>query len=469
MLHETLADWLSYLERQHSQLTGKTIDLGLDRVKRIAQSMQLLSRDTAASSLKNNPSCQIVTVAGTNGKGSFIAACEALLLSQGLRVGAYTSPHILAFNERICIQGENVSDAALLDAFQVIHEHCLQCDISLSYFEFTTLAGLYCFQQTPLDVILLEIGLGGRLDAVNIIEPDWAVITSIGLDHQDYLGDSLESIAYEKCGILREKTPFLLLDSQPLNYLLQAKNNTPTIAIEDDFTLTVEPASCGVRTWRMSHFSDQLQALFGVDELPMITDNGLSIPSQAGALVLAQQLLRHHPTLSLPNDYSVEILEGLSLAGRFQQFDLNGVRIIFDVAHNEQALQSLKQRLTDNPLSLSSSECDAPKRIALFTMLNDKPLEYCIELMKDEFFAWFLAEVDDKRALKPPYIAKKLHEQGVNMISVSKNFSQAFARLRQMCQPGDEIIIFGSFVCVTALIEKVSKLATPVNVSLNHK
>ncbi|MCK5881985.1 MAG: bifunctional tetrahydrofolate synthase/dihydrofolate synthase, partial [Sinobacterium sp.] len=239
MLNNTLPEWLSYLEQQHSQLTGKTIDLGLDRVSTVAQSMHLLASNDHPASLKKSPHCQIITVAGTNGKGSFIASCEALLLAQGLTVGAYTSPHILQFNERIRLNGENISDAILLNAFQAIYEHCEACNISLSYFEFTTLAGLVCFQQENLDIILLEIGLGGRLDAVNIIEPDWAVITSIGLDHQNFLGDTLDNIAYEKCGILRKNTPLLLLDDQQLPHLLAAKKNRSCIVFNEDFKLEV--------------------------------------------------------------------------------------------------------------------------------------------------------------------------------------------------------------------------------------
>ncbi len=470
MLHTTLPNWLSYLENKHSQLTGKTIDLGLDRVKTIAQSMQLLGDSSSQTSLKVLPHCQIVTVAGTNGKGSFIASCEALLLQKGLRVGAYTSPHILQFNERIRINGVSASDTFIMQALQTIHEHCEKNSISLSYFEFTTLAGLYCFQQTELDVILLEIGLGGRLDAVNIIEPDWAVITSIGIDHQDFLGDDLESIAYEKCGILRANTPLILLDSQPLQHLLAAKEQRNVVSVEDDFKIDISISEAGVRRWQMQPTSNSLIQLLKSDALPVINDNGLSIPSQAGAIILAQKISLARNKGLIEPEQIVSTLSGLSLAGRFQQFDLNGVRIVFDVAHNEQALNGLKQRLSERPLGiqgqgLSGEKGDEAKRIAVFTMLKDKPLEYCINLFKDDFFAWFLAEVDDERAFKPSFIAEKLHDQGVHMISVSKNFTQAFARLRQMCQTGDEIIIFGSFVSVTALIEKVSKLATPVNVS----
>ena len=452
MLPTNLPDWLSYLEKQHSQLTGKTIDLGLDRVQTVAQSMGLL----VECSLKNTRQTQIVLVAGTNGKGSFIASLEAILLKQKLRVGAYTSPHIIRFNERIRLNGESVSNNFIVEAFENIAEHCSQCGISLSYFEFTTLAGLYCFQQTELDVVLLEIGLGGRLDAVNIIEPDWAVITSIGIDHQDFLGDSLESIAYEKCGILRDKTPLILLDDQPLPSLLQSQVNRSSLTINQDFSLEITSSATG-RQWCIKPLSAAVNNLGFEGSTPWINDNGLSIPSQAGAMLLAQQLLPFFDKAHLALHQMAGILALLSLAGRFQQFDLNGVRIAFDVAHNEQALQSLHQRLSVMPLAQGA------KRIALFTMLNDKPLEYCINLFKEDFFAWFLAEVDDVRAIKPVFIAEKLHNQGVHMISVSKNFTQAFARLRQMCQAGDEIIIFGSFVGVSALLEKVEKLAKPIN------
>lgn len=467
MLFSTLPDWLDFLQHQHSLMTGKAIDLGLDRVKSIAQSMALI--EDGSGGIKRLATCQIVTVAGTNGKGSFIASCEALLLDQGLRVAAYTSPHILTFNERIRVNGDNVDDSSIMLAFQSIYEHCQLHDISLSYFEFTTLAGLYCFQQHALDVIFLEIGLGGRLDAVNIVEPDQAVITSIGLDHQDYLGHTLEAIAFEKAGILRQNTPLLLLDSQALPALIAAKQGRPSIVVDDDFSLAIGFAENGQRFWQMQEFSHNLIEIVGSSQLPKIADNGLSLPSQAGAVIIAQGLLKYFNMQPMQPQHIANTLTALSLAGRFQQFDVDGVRVIFDVAHNAQALDALKFRIQHRQLGSAGSAGDPAKRVAVFSMLNDKPIDYCIELFKDDFFAWFLAEVDDERAFKPSIIAEKLHNHGVHMISVSKNFTQAFARLRQMCQPGDEIIIFGSFVSVSALIKKVSRLGTVVNVSIDGK
>jgi len=483
----TLSDWLEYLEQQHLQLTGKSIDLGLERIRSVAEKLGLLS-------LKNKPSAKVITVAGTNGKGSFVTALSALLSAQGYRVGCYTSPHIHKFNERIAIDQQCVDDERLLAAFNAIREAQDSLALSLSYFEFTTLAGLYCFKQEALDYILLEVGLGGRLDAVNIIEPDWAVVTSIALDHQDFLGDDLESIAAEKCGILREQTPLLLLDEQPLAILAQAVQGRFSLRAGRDFNIAITPLasepdrqgdrqsnSASGLTWRLDFpatlseplgSTNQTAALLSFKQLktllqamPCQLDSGLAMTSVAGALLLFNQLMYERIEASefaqgaslLPLPEQLACLAQLSFAGRFQQFSVDGVQIIFDVAHNEAALAQLQKRISAKPLVKVGP--DEPKRVALFAMFDDKPLDRCIEIFKDEFFAWFLAEDKHPRAIAPSDIAARLHQHGINMISVSKNFTQAFARLRQICQPGDQIIVFGSFLPVGALLNKVESLA----------
>lgn len=197
MRFETLAQWLNWQESLHPSL----IDLGLERVSAV---FQCLYPDSTAP-------FTVITVAGTNGKGSSVALLESILLAAGYRVGTYTSPHLLRYNERICINGEQAPDAAITDSFQRID--IAREDISLTYFEFGTLAALDIFYQTPLDVVLLEVGLGGRLDAVNIIDSDVVLITSIGIDHTDWLGSDRESIAKEKAGIMRTGKPVVCSDA----------------------------------------------------------------------------------------------------------------------------------------------------------------------------------------------------------------------------------------------------------------
>ncbi len=469
--HKSLPDWLEDIEQRHYQLTGKSIDLGLERLQLIAQDLGLFSDKP----IRHKAHAKVITVAGTNGKGSFVASADALLRQQGLKTACYTSPHILKFNERIVINGQPVDDETLIRAFEIVEQAQTHRNIQLSFFEFTTLSAFIIFSQHDLDVLLLEVGLGGRLDAVNIIEPDLAVITSIALDHQDFLGDELDGIAREKCGILRASTPLVLLTNQDLPSLNQACCDRAAIVLGRDILLTQDWQN---ESWQFE-IAPSLNAREDVEHLlqslapyehDVFSDKGLAVNSQLGALLAIHWLTDvfvdddpayatfkqafHSQLYQGELKPAHEAFDSLSLPGRFQQFDVDGVNVAFDVAHNEQALQALLTRLQAQPLK------EGAKRVALFSMLDGKPLEQTVSLLKDEFFAWFLAESSDARALKPSFIAEKLHAQGIHMISVSKNFTQAYARLRQMCQPGDQIIVFGSFVAVSALLPKVSRLAS---------
>ena len=201
----SLDEWLVLLEQRHPSL----IDLGLERVAEVAARLELTT-----------PKSKVITVAGTNGKGSCVAIIEALLTTVGIRVGTFTSPHLLAYNERIRIDAENSNDADICRAFVAIEQ--ARGDISLTYFEFSALAALWLFAETELDIIVLEVGLGGRLDAVNIIDPDVAVITSIDLDHQQWLGESRSAIGLEKAGVARSGVPLICADADPPDELLAA-------------------------------------------------------------------------------------------------------------------------------------------------------------------------------------------------------------------------------------------------------
>lgn len=418
MKFETLPAWLEWLEQQHP----KSIDLGLERVSQVAERLCLTT-----------PRPHVITVAGTNGKGSFVATLDALLRVQGLRVGCYTSPHFLHFNERIRINGIDVDDARLLQAFAAVND-ALQ-GISLTYFEFTTLAALWCFQQTELDYLILEVGLGGRLDAVNIIQPDWAVITSIGLDHQDYLGDTLDAIATEKCGILREDTPLICAEPTPPAVLQQVIAVHTALVIGRDFELT----SSG-HQWQLEDTAHNLR--YGE-----LADNGLSLPSQAAAVVLANRLLPE----PLPQSVVQQVLAELTLTGRFQHINDDGVDIFLDVAHNPQAATMLHQRLQAWPLA------EGNKRLAVFNIARDKDAAEVIRLLKADFAAWFLFTIDNPRLYNPTDLAATVHQQGINMISVSKNARQALARARSMCNPSDQIVIFGSFFVVAELLPRFQR------------
>jgi dihydrofolate synthase/folylpolyglutamate synthase len=418
----TLDAWLNYLEQQHP----KSIDLGLERVQSVASRLVISGFNAA-----------VVTVAGTNGKGSFVRSLECLLSDAGLKVASYTSPHILRFNERIAINQTPVSDEQLLTAFAAV-DAALE-DTSLTYFEFTTLAAFVLFKQQEqnLDVIILEIGLGGRLDAVNIIAPDWAVLSSIAMDHQDFLGDSLDGIAKEKLGILREDTPLVsVLEGEALSLpsVQAALRNRKVLQLGQDFTLELKG-----RCWSLS---------IGESHYQQLPDNGLSIKSQAAAVVLANQLLDK----PLSPEQVARSFTDIQLPGRFQHFQAEGVDYFLDVAHNPEAVALLCQRLQAFPLA------DGAKRLAVFTLFNNKDADAVIGLMKAEFNAWFLAESDNNRVTEARVLAEKIHQQGIHMISVSKNLKQAFARVRMLAEAGDQVVLFGSFEIAAELLSKLESL-----------
>ena len=327
-----LADWLAWLELQHP----KEIDLGLERIRCVAERLNL---DFSAST--------VVSVAGTNGKGSFVAAAQALLRANGLNVGAYTSPHFLRFNERIEINGCFVEDSTLIEAFESVYQAL--GSVSLSYFEFTTLAALSIFQQRAVDYIILEVGLGGRLDAVNIVDADIAVITSIGLDHQDYLGDNLNSIAIEKAGIFRAEKPVICAEINPPQSLVDLLQRQPHVQIGEAFSITERAAD-----WT-------LHSQINNCEMPSIAFNGLSQPSQAAAIMLVNGLL----DLAMSAADVSSCLNQLSLPGRFQTFEDDGVTIVLDVAHNIQSVSLLKRRLE------AMKKPENAKCVAVFNMMAD--------------------------------------------------------------------------------------------------
>lgn len=419
MQYETLPDWLEWLEQQHS----KSIDLGLDRVAIVAQRLNLLSFNAT-----------VITVAGTNGKGSFVASLAAILQAHGKRVGSYTSPHFLLFNERINLNGLMASDNELIGAFDEVYKCCQ--DISLTYFEFTTLAAFYLFRQHDFDQLILEVGLGGRLDAVNIIDPDYAVITSIGIDHQEYLGDSREKIAYEKCGILRKNKPMISAEIDPPEFLVHAIDSHQGLQIGKDFSYVKQG-----NNW--SFQSSTLDI-----ELHNIIDNGLSIPSQSAAICVAQQILGSQ----FQTDLIVPVLNQLSLPGRFQQIDINGITIILDVAHNVQAAMMLHNRLLDMSLAAGN------KRFAVFNMLNDKDVDSIIDLMSHIVDKWFIGDIDHPRATTVQMLEDLLIANNNTHVDTSNNIKQAFDRAQLQCRAGDQIVIFGSFYVVAELLPLLGKL-----------
>lgn len=435
MRFASLDQWLAWMETRHPQ----AIELGLDRIARVAGVMGLMGAGAASLPASSSPkriARKIVTVAGTNGKGSCVAALESMLHAHGCRVGSYSSPHLVRYNERVRIDGVEVDDAQLCDAFAAVD--AARGTISLTYFEFGTLAAFYLFAQSPLDVAILEVGLGGRLDAVNLLDADIAIITSIALDHTDWLGPTREAIATEKAGVLRRGIDFICGETEPPATLQEAAftNATRNFFVNDAYRYHVDEVGF--------NFSGRDGGGNPVEfsGLPVPALPWPSVAMALQALCLLSGLIK--PDAAVLAD----TLARLALAGRFQRFEQDGVEIIVDVAHNPAGARFLCQQLQARPA--------AGKTLAVFTMLADKDLAGSIEEMKPAVTAWFVAELPGVARARPARdVADALFGAGIHMISVSKNLKQAFARSKMLAQPGDRIVLFGSFHVAGELLPRI--------------
>lgn len=415
---ESLAGWLSWQEQFHP----RPIDLGLDRVSAVYRLLNLQSR--------NIPT---ITVAGTNGKGSCVAYLEAIYLAQGYSVGAYTSPHILRYNERIRINRESVADEALCDAFARID--AVRQEISLSYFEFCTLAALEIFSLNQVDVRILEVGLGGRLDAVNIVDPDVAIVTTIAIDHVDWLGHTEEMIAKEKAGIFRKDRPAIIGDSQVPASLLEtaAELQATVLQIGREFTYQKQ-------TEQWSWHSDRLN-LIG---LPVPVLKGEHQYRNAATVLMAVSQLQSR--LPVSQTAIEQGLQQTTLQGRFQLIPGNPP-VLLDVGHNPQAVQTLVDYLqTSFPLV----------RIhAVFAMMKDKDIPGVLAMIHRQVTQWYLAPLNNPRAASEALLDS--YFQQLDIVNVNRgytDFAAAFNDARCQALPGDMILIFGSFFLVSEYLSQ---------------
>ena len=422
MNNESLEQWLQRLECLHPD----AMELGLERVCAVANKLGLLP-------LKQ----PVVTVAGTNGKGSTVAVLEALVNETGRSTGAFTSPHFLRFNERIRVAGVEVPDGEIVAAFAAIDD--AREGISLTYFEFATLAALFIFRERDPDIVILEVGLGGRLDSVNIVDPALAIITSIDLDHQNWLGDSRGEIAREKAGIMRAAKPVVIAEPAPPPELLDcaaAAAADPVLCLGRDFTVTGDG-----ETWQGVLY----EARGGQRSLA---------PQPVGALLPGNICAALQAALLLNVDFSPRQLQRAlgkaSPVGRRQLQQLAGRDYVLDVAHNPAAVNKLLEYI-------DASTCNG-KTIALFSAMKDKDFPGMIHAAAGFFDAWFLADqAANERAASAADIAAALHEGGQSMISVSKNLRQAFRRAQNLMVAGDRLVVFGSFYTVAAVLPLLDK------------
>lgn len=418
----SLSDWLARLEQLHPA----PMALGLDRISQVYQRLNL-----------NFAKTTVITVAGTNGKGSVVTLLQNALLSAGHRVGAYTSPHLQRYNERICVNGETLSDAEIVHSFERVEAH--RDNVALTYFEFGTLAALEHFSRQPLDYLVLEVGLGGRLDAVNILAPQLTIVTSIDLDHQAWLGDDRELIGAEKAGIFRLGVPVICGDIAPPASLLQRAQDLacPLYLYGRDYSLAHNEK--GIVWQGRGATCDTCELELAVR--PVLLDSNVATALQALMLLPAV------------GEFDPAVLAG-GVPGRQERIEYEGIEILLDVSHNPAAARALAAHL--------QSLVPVERCVALFGVMADKDIAGMVEPLKGCFEAWFLGDLRDNPRAKPARdLAALLHGQGIHMISVSKNMRQAFARAISLLEPGHRLVVFGSVYTVaeikTLLDRKQSK------------
>ena len=425
MTERVLADWLSYLEQLHPS----AIDMGLERSQVVLQRLGL-----------GRLAPRVITVTGTNGKGSTCAFIAALLQAQGLKVGVYSSPHLLRYNERVQIAGVEATDAMLCEAFAVVE--AARGDTSLTYFEMGTLAAFWLFQQAGLDALVLEVGLGGRLDAVNLLDADIAVVTSIGIDHADWLGDSRESVAFEKAGIFRASKPALCGDLDPPQPLLDqvALLDTPFFLRGRDYDL-----STNAQEWSW-HGLNHLGAVVSLENLPL-----LDLPMENAALALQAYALMQLPWQ--PEVIS-QALQQTRVAGRLDRRVLNwqgkSLTLLLDVGHNPHAAEYLAQRLANRPVP--------GKRLAVFGLLADKDLPGVVAPLLSEVASWAVAPLPIGRTRAAAELHAHLHSRGVRVTAHADVQAALEAQCAQAVD-GDEVLVFGSFYCVAEALDWLGRQA----------
>lgn len=411
---KTLAEWLAYIEQQHP----RSIDMGLERVREVATRMGL-----------KRPGKKVITVAGTNGKGSTVAFIEAIARAAGWKVGAYTSPHLLAYNERVRIDGRDASDDDLVAGFVAVE--AARSDVPLTYFEYGTLCALWLFRRSKPDLAVLEVGLGGRLDATNLVDPDVAVITTVDLDHQDWLGGDRELIGFEKAGIARAWKPLVLGDDDPPSSVLGHAYAIGASAIRancDFFFDRIDFDSSDAGHWRWREVG------YAID-LPMPQ---LAAPVQLRNASIAIAALR---ALRKPLQKAA-IAQGVAtahVAGRLQRFERDGVEIVVDVGHNPQAARELAAWLQASPAT--------GRTHAVFAALGDKDLTGVVAELADRIDRWHLAGLVDSgsRGLDVDGFAQRLTGTAAGAGVRHADVAHALAAARADAQAGDRILVFGSF------------------------
>lgn len=421
-----LADWLTHIQGQHP----KDIELGLERVRAVWQRL-------GAPALAR----QTIIVAGTNGKGSTVGYLDAFARAHGWRVGRYTSPHLQRFNERIVVQAEEVADAILLAAFERIH--AAQAETRLTFFEFTTLAAFLIFADSNLDLAVLEVGLGGRLDAVNIIDADVAILTSVDLDHQDWLGATREQIGFEKAGVFRAGKPAVVgftevpdrvrAHAAAIGALLFVRGDIDRVSVSN------------------SHWSLASDVLNWEGLPPPRMPAPVQVQNAASALLA---LARLGTPLELNFDSCAQVLQHLQTRGRLQRFQIQERQVFFDVGHNPEAARALAVWLEAEQKRRSNS-----LTFAVFSVLSDKDLNGIASALAEHIDLWFVCGLSEfsPRGREADTLALQLRRAlgfGANAQIVQAHPSPFAALQAAIATAGteDRVLVFGSFVLLEQLL-----------------
>jgi len=418
MRFSTLDQWLSWQETLHPS----EIDLGLDRVSQVLSQLEL-----------DHPDFTVVTVAGTNGKGSSVAMLQSILMECGLRVGAYTSPHLLRYNERIKINGQPVDDKALCESFERVDQ--ARSEVSLTYFEFGTLAAIDILQRAGVEIAVLEVGLGGRLDAVNVLDADVALITAIDVDHENWLGNDRESIAREKAGIMRTGRPAICSDNNiPASLIAYAQELGAELhLLGRDFDIKPRQTS-----WEWKGMNQKYSDL----PYPSLTGD-FQLNNAAGVVAVLKLLKKQVPVLSAMSEQELSRgLVNVQLPGRFQVIQGTPLQIL-DVAHNPQAAWELAKNLSRLPIE--------GKTRAVMAMLADKNIVGVVDQLTDEVDIWYLAPLNVPRAATLDQLESALSGQ---VIKRFENPEKAYQAAKADSEEKDRIVVFGSFYTVAATLSQ---------------
>ena len=410
-----LETWLCYLEQLHPS----SIELGLERVKSVAERLDLLQ-----------PAPYIFTVAGTNGKGTTCRTLEMILLAANKRVGVYSSPHLLRFTERVRINNQESTSSDTVKAFAAIEK--ARGDVSLTYFEYATLAALYQFKQAQLDIVILEVGLGGRLDATNIVDADIAIITTIGIDHVEYLGNTRESIGQEKAGIFKPKSIAVVGEPEIPSSILDVAHaiNCPIFAVNKDWSYQ----QIDKLSWQFNSSIKQYKNL----PIP-------HVPLANAATAIAA--LSYSP-FSITQKQIDSALEKTSLIGRFQIIQ-SSPTVIVDVAHNPHAASYLVKQI-----ELLKQQLKVGKVRFVIGMLKDKDIKSTLSIFNAD--QWYCASLYGERGCNADILKQFLQEENVANIATFDSVYEAYQKAMQEAKEDDIIVICGSFHTVSAVLDTVS-------------